>query len=288
MIRIARNGENLADTLIAMAILQANLAPVLQDRTLARRYAETSPPDEFRRPTSASAVALSLRMPYETVRRRIAGLAGRGVCQVTPKGVYIPDGHNSSSHAITVLTGLHDCVRKHYWRLQQAKALPALPPMDWPLTAPGAALLLVRRATSEYALRVVDEISLMFGDVIAGLVMLEIVRANTEHIPDGHRGGDHPGPDGFLPDPERRPVRMSEVASRLGLPPETARRYALRLVDQGFCQRMPSGLMAPRKVLAQDVFVDLMAVNHANLSRMFAYLARTGVVETWTGGPRPA
>ncbi len=281
MLRLARNGESLTDTLITMAVLQANLAPVLQDQTLGRRYAETSPPDDLRRPISASAVALSLRIPYETVRRRIAGLAARGMCRITPKGVYVPHSFGHSPHAVAVLQDLQDCVRTHYERLQQANALPPLPPMERPLTVPGAPLVLVRRAASEYALRLVDEISLIFGDVIAGLVMFEIIRANTEHVPDAHRGGDRPGPNGFIPDEERRPVRMSEVAQRLGLPHETARRYALRLVRQEFCQRRPAGLVAPREVLARPTFIDLMASNHANLSRMFARLSRAGVIHTW-------
>jgi hypothetical protein len=141
MVRVSRNGETLADTLILMAILQANLAPLLQDRALSREYHEKTPPDTLRRPTSASAVAASLRMPYETVRRRIAGLAARGLCRQTERGVYVPHSINLTPHAAVVVKGIHDCTRAFYGRLQQARPCRPCP-------RPSAGWLRQRRLTS--------------------------------------------------------------------------------------------------------------------------------------------
>jgi hypothetical protein len=128
-------------------------------------------------------------------------------------------------------------------------------------------------------------VSRIFGDVIGGLVMFEVVRSNTGHLPDQDRGGDRPGISSFLPDEERRPARMSAIGARLGVPPETARRYALRLVEQGFCQRHRNGLVAPAEVLASSSFIGLMTLNHTNLTRMYGSLSRAGVIEAWDSMP---
>jgi predicted transcriptional regulator len=76
------------DALVLTAILQANQAALRQPEVRARYgTGEASLPDELRRPISIKAVAESLGMPFETVRRRIRGLTEAGLCRIVDDGV---------------------------------------------------------------------------------------------------------------------------------------------------------------------------------------------------------
>src|SRR5687768_16284064 len=59
--------------LLVLAVNQANIAPLTLDPQARSRYGalEAPAPDAARRPVSISAVAASLGLPFETVRRRI-------------------------------------------------------------------------------------------------------------------------------------------------------------------------------------------------------------------------
>ncbi|MET0273034.1 MAG: hypothetical protein ABW360_08595, partial [Phenylobacterium sp.] len=64
------------DALLVLAINQANIAPLTRQPDTRRRYGslEAAAPDEARRPVSVNAVAGSLGLPFETVRRRVRHL----------------------------------------------------------------------------------------------------------------------------------------------------------------------------------------------------------------------
>jgi hypothetical protein len=68
------------DTLILCTVAVANVAHLNSDPELSRAYGGVDQPEplEIKRPLSRNAVALSLGMPYETVRRRIEKLLAGG------------------------------------------------------------------------------------------------------------------------------------------------------------------------------------------------------------------
>lgn len=75
---------------VYLAILQANLGPVMEDSSLSARYAglDTVVPEELRRPISVHALAGSLHMPYETTRRCVGRLIDKGfVKRVSRSGI---------------------------------------------------------------------------------------------------------------------------------------------------------------------------------------------------------
>src|SRR5262245_61715219 len=80
------------ESLLVMAVNQANIAPLTRDPEARARHGalEAPAPDESRRPVSVRAVATSMRMPYETTRRNIRRLEGQGVCVTTDAGVVVP------------------------------------------------------------------------------------------------------------------------------------------------------------------------------------------------------
>ncbi len=71
-----------------MAINQANNAPLTRDPEARARYGglDALAPDGERRPVSINAVAASLGLPFETVRRRIRRLAAEQVCVAVGRG----------------------------------------------------------------------------------------------------------------------------------------------------------------------------------------------------------
>ena len=75
---------------VYIAILQANLGPVMEDASLSARYAgiDTIVPEDLRRPISVHALAGSLHMPYETTRRCVGRLIDKGyVRRVSRSGI---------------------------------------------------------------------------------------------------------------------------------------------------------------------------------------------------------
>lgn len=90
--RISRGEGDLLEPLLLTAILQANQSalPSRPDLQLLYGTGTWALPDEHRRPISVSALAQSLGLPFETVRRRTQALARRGLCVAAPAGLYVP------------------------------------------------------------------------------------------------------------------------------------------------------------------------------------------------------
>jgi hypothetical protein len=78
---------DLVDALIVFATLQANTAH-LTSTTAAPSVG--APPDDLRRPLTGYALAMILKMPYETVRRRLVRLANQGWIVRAHRGVIVP------------------------------------------------------------------------------------------------------------------------------------------------------------------------------------------------------
>jgi DNA-binding Lrp family transcriptional regulator len=279
LIALRPPGGDVVDPLILTVVLEANIAAVNQDPELQRRYARADdpPPDELRRPVSVSAVAASLRLPYETVRRRVAKLAGLGACVVTPEGVMIPAAVVNNA-AYLIFAGIrYERLKQFYFDLKALGALQNLPaPAEGPpFDAPPARI--AARVISEYFLRVVDSIMLGIGDPVAGLLLLEMARANGEHAAPEERLRDGP-----IPDDLRRPIRPHALARRVGMPAETVRRHLAKLDETGFCRRVPGGLLAALEQLGERTADGYgLATNLVNVQRMFVKLATLGVVAYW-------
>jgi hypothetical protein len=287
MVAAGPPGQGFIDGVITLTIVQANLAPVMRNAALQRAYAtyEQAPPDELRRPVSVNAIAASLRLPYETVRRRVAHLASTGVCIITPQGVYVPAAVLNSPEHRAMIERRYELVRALYYRLRDLEVLRPLPAPPPPLPSTGSndttPLRAVSRLAGEYFLRIIEAVRLYAGDTISGLVILGVVRANTEHLSDDVRGVEGLDAGSFVPDELRKPVRISTLSTRLAVPHETVRRHAVRLVETGDCIRVYPGLVVPSVVLARPHLMGLVMDNVGHLQRMFAALAQLGVVAEW-------
>lgn len=279
----ARGDNHPLDTLLYATISQANVMQISRqaDLQVAFAGADDAPPDDMRRPVSMNALAASLSLPFETVRRRVRGLIQAGMCQAVDGGIVVPTAVVSSPQYLRVTTAAYERLGGFYRQLMAYGLLKDLPPANVELQPDLVPLRTVARISTDYLLRVVDSLVRAVGNMIQGLILLEVVRSNTEHLHPHQRGGEGALADDFVPDGLRRPVSVTEVAQRLGLPIETVRRHVTEMQARGLCVRATGGLLVPAEVLARPAFAQFTAENLTNLNRMFASLSQLGVLAVW-------
>jgi hypothetical protein len=268
-VKVGRLGLDLIDSLIMLAVTQANVQAVMSDPALQRRYAayDSPPPDSLRRPISILAVAQSLGLPYETVRRRVTRLRWVGAYRFTESGVYVPTGRVRRPAHQAALEAAHARVLGLHERLAALGAVTALAPCRASAWRGPPPLRATARISAEYMLRLVAAATEVLGDPVSALIWFEVLRSSTEHLPDD-----------AADELSARPARAAEVAKRLGLAAETVRRRLVGLVADGACLDSRQGYVTPPDLLSTGPFVQLARRNAADLTRMFAALAQLGVL----------
>lgn len=285
MVRRAALGTDVQDTVLLAAISQGNLGAITCDPELQRRFATLKTPidDTLRRPISISAVAGSLRMPFETARRRITRLAEFGVVEVSGRGVIVTSGPLASTVYDAAAQANYDLVRRLHERMVALGLDPPAPPSGFGFSPANPPVRLVARLSLDYALRVVEPIATHLGDLVAGMILMGLIDANTQHLP-ADPAADAAldlSPEGFPADHLRRPIRLTDLARTLGLPVETARRKMARLVARGLCIRLTDGYIVPGHVLAAEPLWTIMQDNRTQLLRLFTTLGEYGVLSFW-------
>ena len=281
-VQIARGASDPLDTLLASAIIQANVADIQRHADVLVAFAESDapPPDSLRRPVSINAVAASLNLPFETVRRRIGAMARDGFVRFVDGGVIVPaQALSEPRYAVDAYRG-YERLRAFYYDLSDLGLLGELPPPTVEL-APGVVpVRAVARLVGAYVLRVAEAIA-RIGDLWDGLILFEVFRSNTEHWSADVRGQEGTAAADMPPDAMRRPVSVGFVARRLGMSPETVRRHVLGMIDRGFIVRTAGGLIVPAEALARPAVFPSLAVSAANLHRLMAALSQLGVLAVW-------
>lgn len=276
--QISRGDGDLLDPLIFTAILDANMAPVNRDAELQVIYGgDISAPDHLRRPVSINAVAQSLRLPFETVRRRVSGMAKRGACIQDPRGVIVPNAAVMSPAYVAIQRARYDRARRFYQVLKEIGALPSDGTAD--PSAPTAQPLVraANRALSAYMLRASSDLIALTGDALSSLILLELTLANTEAVATSDLPAWGADPAGGL----ATPVRIARLSRSLRFSPETTRRHLLELERAGFCRRTTQGLVAVAPPASWPELARLTAANLANLHRLFAALRQLDVLAAW-------
>lgn len=255
-------GLKTLDAVLVMAVNQANIAPLTRDPDARIRYGalDAPAPDDDRRPVSVSAVAASLKLPYETTRRRLKQLAADGVCALSEAGAVVPQAFLASAAYLDTTRVLHERLWTFYRELMADGLLGELPPSRYSVEA-GIPVRGAVRLVADYLLRTSATFVDHFGDLISGLVGMGVLCASTGR--------------------PAQASRATALAERLRLPQETVRRHALELVERGRCVRRPQGLLAPQEMLAAAPLWDLFQDNAVQVQRLFAGLAERGVVEAW-------
>jgi hypothetical protein len=281
LVKLGGTGD-IVDRLLGAAISQANVAQITRSAELQLRYAtfDAIPPDEERRPVSINAIASSLRIPFETTRRRVAALAEVGVLQVVPRGVIVPNGPLTTPQYRQMVFANYELVRSLYARLRGVGVVDDLAHAPSRFDPSDPPVRLVIRLSTDYLLRLAEPVTQHIGDVIMGLVLMDVILANTEHVPD-IEPPEMIAPEGHVRDELRRPVRAAALAERLGVPLETVRRRLAKLVETDRCERRADGYVVPGRVLGREPFVQYMVANRTHVQRLFQGLADHGVLALW-------
>jgi len=269
---VGRRDRDFHDALILLAVVQANVAPLMREGEAQRAYAnpDAPPPDELRRSVSMNAIAQSLRLPYETVRRRLLRLAAADACEITPHGVIVPTRELASPEHTAALFAVWEQIRRLYYRLRDLGVLDALmQPQAREPAQRQPPLRAVIRIASDDMLRAVDNVGGQFEGLISGLVWFTVMSANREHL------------EGLEEPSAPRPASASAIARRLAAPIETVRRHANELIVAELCKRTRGGLVVPPEVLARPQAQRTMQTNFTDLQRMFAGFAQLGVLAEW-------
>ena len=106
------------------------------------------------------------------------------------------------------------------------------------------------------------------GDVVSALVLMALLAAALK------------GPEQPLARPHTA-VSASAIARSLQLPPETARRHALKLIEERLAVRTGDGFAITEDMLHWARLRVLMADNALHVQRFMAALAERGVIEAW-------
>lgn len=114
-------GEDLLTMLVHRTIVTANLSHLDIDPSL-RQFAglAAAPPDAVRRPVSARAIAASMGLPFETVRRRTQRLIELGLCRKVKGGLIVPAATLEGPSAEAALLGNIAGLRRLFRRLESA------------------------------------------------------------------------------------------------------------------------------------------------------------------------
>lgn len=248
------------DALLVMAINQANIAPLTRDPAARARYGalETPAPDDERRPVSLSAIACSLGLPYETVRRRVGRLHALGVCQLGAHGAVVPESFLASPPYMASVVAAYVRLHRFYLDVSAADLMPSLPPSRYPPepTAPVRASL---RIIADYLLRTSEALIALTGDLVSSLAFLAVLS------------------EGETPPPSS----VSAIARRLAMPQETVRRHCAALVEAGWCARVDRTFTVTPEILARPEVTALISENAVGVHRLFAALAERGLIEAW-------
>lgn len=254
------------DALLVLAINQANIAPLTRDPAARARYGALEAPalDAERRPVSMNAVAASLGLPFETVRRRIRRLAAARVCTLSAEGAVVPAAFLASpTYVQSVILG-HERLRRFHAELDAAGLVEALPPPAYDTDS--IPIRAAARLLADYILRASEGLMREAGNVISVLTLVALLAAALR---DEGRGGTV------------RATSVRHIALTLKLSAETVRRHAAELVEEGLCVRTAAGLLISEDALGRPGMRRLLAENAANVHRLLAGLAERGVIQAW-------
>lgn len=264
--QISRGQGDLLDPLLMTAILEANQAAVRRDPQLTRIYgdAQSALPDDLRRPISVNALAKSVRLPFETVRRRLNSFIDAGVCLRTAAGVYVPHAVVTSPSYIALQAARVERLGRFLGELARKQTVAA--------ASPTPDVRAADRALAEYMLRASDSLIELAQGPMNGFVLLGLCAVNLESVGSNW-------PIAGIADLARRanPCSVAPIAARLATPGETVRRRLFALQALGLAERRDHGWMATSPPALRERIRQVAVDNEMNLRRLRSRMQDLGL-----------
>jgi hypothetical protein len=270
---LGRSDAPMLDALLFAAVLEANVNRFNRDAALQATHArlDAPPPDELRRPVSINALAASLRIPFETVRRHINQLVRQNLVASTASGVYVPTEVVATPQFVAAMRGRYERVFSFYDDLRTIGLIEPLPCDPLPVDDPAAPVRAVGRILSDYFFRTLDALHRQVPDVMTAMILLDIMRTSGGQITAVQQAEVLRA--GWVPPTERMPVRVAHIARRLSIPYETTRRHVGWLVEQGYCRREGGGVLLAADYLRTPTLFSIATGALADARRMFRQIA---------------
>ena len=276
-VRASLFGGDLVMTLVFAAVTQANVAHIDDNDELSRRWSDLSapPPDDLRRPVSGYAIALTLGLPRETIRRKINTLIEQGWLTSLESG-FVASAETHANEALIQVT-LDDAraARSLFVSILQAETVSE---QDAAVAAERPHLpRMISRASNAYCLVVLEELRRLFnGEVMTGLIFCAIVNANYR---SPRPAPSEPNSDqAETADRQAEPITALALAESMGLPRETARRHIKKLEQSGYCDSGPRGLVIPQSVLTRPAVQATFDRTASGVRTLVQRLAMAGVL----------
>lgn len=270
------------DALIIASVIHANIdrATAGLDDQIAYGGLNNPPPAALRRPTSIKGVAQSLGLPFETVRRRLKGLAEIGLMELDARGVLVPEAYFYTAGNQAAVLEMDDIAARMYRRLNAVgffDGRPLPPPGRRPSEHPYRA---VARFFMSFALRLGAELRPLCGDYLDLLLIMHMTQINTSEVGDARAGAPGAPATTVVSDGIKSPASVAALSRAAELPFETVRRRVHRLTDRGVCAAVEGGYLVPAETFAA-VAKGLADVNEMNLLRLYRNCALVGALERW-------
>jgi hypothetical protein len=251
------------DTVLALAISQANLAPMARDTAFQKTYAGlgNSPPDELRRPVRVRPIAISLGIPPETARRRAALMVKAGILIQTDAGVILPKSVTETPTYIATAKATWRAIGDLYGAFRRLGALGGVAPETGDREIPHR---YVMRLWGDHFLRLIETLLSMVQDPFDIVLLFAILRASQATQPGA-----------------AKPVSVLALSRSLSLPYETVRRNALRLAESGLCRKTPGGYLITPDLLDTQVWRQFAERHGQILTRFFSIMGEKGLLGWW-------
>jgi hypothetical protein len=130
---------------------------------------------------------------------------------------------------------------------------------------------------AEFVLRTALPVAAAFdNDYEQGLIFLAITTQNTQNLMlNQTTRRQYSSFKEFVPEHLMRPVSRMALARSTNLPRETVRRKVMKLIERGFVEETPKGLIVPRSARDLPVYIETVAVQETNLRRLFSMVAES-------------
>jgi len=246
-----------------------------------------------RSPTiSVHALAHSLVIPYETMRRSVAVLIESGLCERNGRESVVLCSNPKTHAAVTrlsetmtdqLLRMLRD-LNAIGFRFQgpvgavQSGAMPARLSADAVEGDRGPPIVDLAHAAGALFLRLVEVGGgpLHQHDILCTLVFVAIVSGNLAHVVhDKAVTWQYGSIDRPPPDDMRKAVSVRAIADMLGLSVETTRRCVCQLIENGECIRVAGqGVIVPAGVLVRKDILELATRTALRVDQTLSELVR--------------